>query len=134
MESERSKSVLLSHLPGLAYRCNYDKEWTMQFVSAGCFDLTGYKSESLLYNRDISFNDLIVPEYRETLRKEWKRILRDRNSFNHEYEIITSSGERKWVLEMGEGVFNNGKVVALEGIIIDITRRKNIEKRERQDY
>ena len=127
MESERSKSVLLSHLPGLAYRCNYDKEWTMQFVSAGCFDLTGYKSESLLYNRDISFNDLIVPEYRETLRKEWKRILRDRNSFNHEYEIITSSGERKWVLEMGEGVFNNGKVVALEGIIIDITRRKNIE-------
>ena len=127
IESERSKSVLLSHLPGLAYRCNYDEEWTMQFVSAGCFQLTGYKAESLLYNREISFNDLIVPEYRDILRKEWERILRDRNSFNHEYEIITSSGERKWVLEMGEGVFNNGKVVALEGIIIDITRRKSIE-------
>ena len=25
-ESERSKSVLLSHLPGLAYRCNYDRD------------------------------------------------------------------------------------------------------------
>ena len=24
-ESERSKSVFLSHLPGLAYRCNYDR-------------------------------------------------------------------------------------------------------------
>ena len=31
-ESERSKSVFLSHLPGLAYS-NYDSEWTMQYVS-----------------------------------------------------------------------------------------------------
>jgi hypothetical protein len=35
-ESERSKSVLLSHLPGMAYRCLFDRDWTMQFVSAGC--------------------------------------------------------------------------------------------------
>lgn len=41
-ESERSKSVFLSHLPGLAYRCNYDRDWTMQYVSEGCFSLTGY--------------------------------------------------------------------------------------------
>ena len=32
-ESERSKSVFLHHLPGLAYRCNYDNKWTMQYVS-----------------------------------------------------------------------------------------------------
>jgi PAS domain-containing protein len=51
-ESERSKSVFLSHLPGLAYRCNYDHDWTMQYVSEGCFNLTGYPPESLLYNRD----------------------------------------------------------------------------------
>lgn len=31
-ESERSKSVLLAHLPGLAYRCYVDRQWTMQFV------------------------------------------------------------------------------------------------------
>lgn len=34
-ESERSKTVFLSHLPGMAYRCKYDREWTMQYVSAG---------------------------------------------------------------------------------------------------
>ena len=31
-ESERSKSLVLSNLPGLAYRCDYDREWTMHFV------------------------------------------------------------------------------------------------------
>lgn len=128
IESERSKSVLLSHLPGLAYRCNYDRDWTMQFVSAGCLALTGYHPESLLYNRDVPFNDVIAPEYREPLWQEWERILAARQPFKYEYEIITAMGERKWVLEIGEGVYNEqGAVEALEGIILDISDRKSIE-------
>ncbi|HOS68460.1 MAG TPA: EAL domain-containing protein [Bacillota bacterium] len=128
MESERSKSVFLSHLPGLAYRCNYDREWTMQYVSAGCLELTGYAPESLLYNRDLSYNDLITPEYREPLWEEWKRILARRLPFQYEYEIQTAKGERKWVIEMGQGVYNEeGAVVALEGIVLDISYRKEIE-------
>lgn len=127
-ESERSKAVLLSHLPGLAYRCKYDKDWTMLFVSDGCFDLTGFCPESLLHNRVISFNDLIAPEYRNSLWREWERILRNELPFKYEYEIMTANGERKWVLEMGQGNFNEqGEVVTLEGIILDISDRKKVE-------
>jgi len=128
-ESERSKSVLLSHLPGLAYRCSFDRDWTMQFVSKGCLDLTGYPPESLLYNRDLSFNDIIAPEYRESLWNEWVRVLEERKTFNYEYEIVTADGERKWVIEIGQGIFNDdGAVEALEGIVLDISDRKAIEK------
>lgn len=127
-ESERSKSVLISNLPGMAYRCNYDREWTMHFVSDGCYELTGYAQESLLYNKDLSFNDLISNEYRDLLWREWKRILSKKLPFKYEYEIITAKGERKWVLEMGEGVYNEkGEVEALEGIILDISERKKVE-------
>lgn len=128
IESERSKSILLSNLPGMAYRCVYDRAFTMQFVSEGCFDLTGYRPESLLNNKDLSFNDLITPEYREPLWKEWERILSDRLQFRYEYEITTVKGERKWVLELGEGVYDDtGKIAALEGIILDISDRKEME-------
>lgn len=128
IESERSKSILLSNLPGMAYRCVYDQAWTMQFVSEGCYDLTGYRPESLLNNKDLSFNDLITAEFREPLWKEWERILANRQQFRYEYEITTSKGERKWVLELGEGIYNeNGKVGALEGIILDISDRKEME-------
>ncbi len=128
LESERSKAVLISNLPGMAYRCKYDPEWTMEFVSDGCFGLTGYPPESLVNNREFSFNDLIAPEYREFLWGEWKRILSLRKPFKQEYEITTASGSRKWVLEMGEGVFDlQGKVVALEGIILDLSDRKAME-------
>ncbi|HPG19951.1 MAG TPA: EAL domain-containing protein, partial [Flexilinea sp.] len=127
-ESERSKSVFLSNLPGTAYRCNFDRNWTMQFISDGCFELTGYHVESLLYNRELSFNDLIVPEYREIIWEEWNRVLSLKIPFRFEYEIITADGKRKWVLEHGQGVYNEqGEIDALEGIILDISASKEIE-------
>ncbi len=127
-ESERSKSVFLSNLPGMAYRCNYDRERTMLFVSDGCYDLTGYAPEQLLHNRNLSFNDIIALEYRELLWEEWIRILALKLPFRYEYEITTAAGDRKWVLEMGQGVYGeHGEVGALEGIILDVSASKEIE-------
>jgi diguanylate cyclase (GGDEF)-like protein/PAS domain S-box-containing protein len=128
-ESERSKAVLLSHLPGLAYRCQPDREWTMQFVSEGCRALTGYDPESLIGNREISYNDLIAPEYRELIWDEWQRTIQERANFHFEYEIITKAGERKWVMELGQGIYDEGVVTALEGIVIDIASQKDNEAR-----
>ncbi len=130
VESERSKSVLFSHLQGMAYRCHYDREWTMEFVSAGCEELTGYKPENLLNNHTLSFNDVIAPEYRETLWREWANILSSKENFRSEYEIITKSGKRKWVLELGQGVYDEyNNIEALEGIIFDISEQKKREEK-----
>ncbi|NLN04299.1 MAG: EAL domain-containing protein [Clostridiaceae bacterium] len=128
IESERSKEVLLTHLPGLAFRCLNDENWTMLFVSNGSYELTGYYPESLLNNRDLSYNDLIAPEYRDRLRNEWDRCIKNHETFKHEYEIITAKGERKWVIEMGQPIYNDqGEPEALEGIVLDITDRKSVE-------
>ena len=128
VESERSKSILLSNLPGMAYKCKYDRDWTMLFVSAGCLQLTGYAPESLLHNKELSYNDMISPEYRELLWKELERIVSEKRPFQYEYEIVTASGEHKWVLELGQVVYNDmGEVEALEGIVLDISDRKEME-------
>ncbi|HPD39664.1 MAG TPA: PAS domain S-box protein, partial [Mesotoga infera] len=135
LESERRKSALPLHMLGMAYRCNYDRDWTMQNVSAGCLELTGYPPESLINNRDLSFNDLIAPEYREPIWREWGNALKNRTSFKYEYQIVTAKGERKWVLEMREGLIDEqGKVEAIEGIIIDISDRKEFENTVRFSY
>ncbi len=124
-ESERSKTVLLSHIPGIAYRCAYDREWTMRYISDGCYTLTGYKAEELINNNIMSYNDLICEEYREGLWSEWARIINEKSTFRSEYEITTASGERKWVLEMGQPIFDeHGNIQALEGIVIDISESK----------
>jgi PAS domain S-box-containing protein len=133
-ESERSKSVLLSHLPGMAYRCDYDRDWTMRFVSEGCYELTGYRPESLIGNRVLSYNEVIAPEYREALWRAWEQILWERTHLNYEYQIITADGSRKWVLEKARGIYaEQGEVVALEGIILDISSQKAFEEKLKYD-
>ena len=128
MASERSYEVLLSNLPGMAYRCKYDREWTMQFASHGCFELTGYPSSSLINNKDISYNDLIGPKYQEDLWTEWTRVINEKAKLAEEYEIVTASGETKWVFEQGQAIYDElGNVEELEGLIIDISDRKRKE-------
>jgi len=128
IESERRLSTLLSNLPGLVYRCKNDKQWTMEFVSQGCFELTGYMPEELRNNNKIAFNDLIAPDYQLEVWNNWQRAIQEKKSFTGEYQIITSDGSRKWVWEQGQAVFNDsGDVVALEGFIQDTTVRKNTE-------
>ena len=124
-ESERSKSVLLSNLPGMAYRCSYDRDWTMQFVSGGCFELTGYLPNELVNNACVSFNEIICQEYREPIWQESVTHLDSHQGNRYEYEILTASGERKWVLDINQGISDaSNELIALEGIIIDITNSK----------
>jgi len=128
-ESERSKSVLLSNLPGVAYRCKYDPHWTMEFVSEGFLSLTGYHTDEIINNRVISFNDLILPEYHESLWQVWEKAVQDHRNIYVEYEIRTADNQVKWVWEQGIAIYNeDGGVDALEGFIIDITERKTIER------
>ena len=128
LEIEKSKAILLQNLPGMAYRCAYDREWTMEFVSNGCLSLTGYEPEDLIGNRRQSFNNLIVPKYREHLWNQWEKILEEQGQMNEEYEILTSEGQTRWVYELGQPIFNKeGSVEALEGILIDISKQKEEE-------
>jgi PAS domain S-box-containing protein len=127
-EARRQMTTLLNNLPGVAYRCRNDRDWTMEFISDGCRGLTGYAPEDFLSDR-ITFNEVILPSYRDIVREGWERTLPNRGPFHSEYEIRTASGEDRWVLERGCGVYDDrGEVIALEGLILDITEKKEVER------
>lgn len=124
-ESERSKSILLQNIPGMAYRCRFDHQWTMTFVSEGIVELLGYQPEEMLYNRDVTFNDVIDAEFQDYLWKRWNEVLPNHKKFREEYRIHTKDGQEKWVLELGQGIYGEASdVIAIEGIVIDITEQK----------
>lgn len=127
-ESERSKSVLLSNLLGMAYRCKYDDNLTTQFVSEGCYELTGYTAEYFLNNSGLSYVHLMADEHKERIETVFEKMLAQHLPYKYEYEIITASGQRKWVLDIGRGVYDkSGNAEAIEGIAIDITESKQHE-------
>lgn len=135
-ESERSKAVLLSNLPGVAYRCRNDENWTMTYISEGCLELTGYTAEELVNNQPITFYQLIDPEDKTIIFKKWLQDVELRTKSNDEYKITTKSGEKKWVWEQSLPVKdNNGEYTYSEGFILDITATKETEEslRESED-
>ncbi|TCT21166.1 diguanylate cyclase [Thiobaca trueperi] len=130
-ESERSKAVLIANLPGVAYRCRHDRDWTMEFISDGCLELTGYRSEDFLHNRRLSFNELILPEDRDAVWQIWDEAQDSGQPVKLEYRILAADRQEKWVFEQGMFVEPANRHPRtprfIEGLIIDITDRKRAE-------
>ena len=127
-ELHRKMSTMIGNLEGIVYRCSNDPDWPMEYMSEGCYKLTGYKISDFIEDKTLTFNDIIHPDYRELLWAEWQKVLAEHKHMVYEYPIITKNAEIKWVWEQGCGVYSDsGEVIALEGLITDITERKKAE-------
>lgn len=134
-EAERKSNTIISNIQGIVYRCKNDEFWTMEYISDGCFEITGYQPNDLKFNKLLDFNSLILEEYREMLREKWDYCIENKTRFEAEYRIHTKNHEIKWVYEKGLVIYDkNGNVEALEGIITDITKLKNAEKDAIDNY
>ena len=128
IKKEQEKSRIISNLPGVSYQCLFDENWTMIYLSDGCETLTGYEPHELVQNKDISFNELIVPKYRDYVFKEYKEAKKLNKPCNIEYEMIKKDGSRIWIWEKGH-VFMQDEKWHIEGFLMDITDRKISEQK-----
>jgi PAS domain S-box-containing protein len=127
-ESQRKLAALLDNLPGMAYRCRNDRAWTMEFVSDGVKALTGHPAEALYAGQPISYNDLIDPDDREWVWLAVQQGVTAHQPFELTYRIHRADGEIRWVWEQGNGVFDEqGELLAIEGLVTDITDRRQFE-------
>jgi PAS domain S-box-containing protein len=112
----------------MAYRCRDDGLWTMEFVSAGCRELTGYPPEAFTGERSMSYEGIIEPEDRKAVRSNVSRALERGEPFELTYRIRTREGAVKWVWERGRAVpVPERRTRFLDGFITDITEQKMLE-------
>ena len=127
-ESQRALAALMGNLPGMAYRCRNDAEWTLEFVSEGAHQLTGHRPEALM-SGTVGYASLIHPDDRDKVWVEIQACIGHDQPFQLTYRISTALGEQKWVWERGSAVRGpTGNVVALEGFVSDITERKRAQE------
>ncbi|WP_247870001.1 PAS domain-containing protein [Methylophaga sp. SB9B] len=124
-EAERSLTQLLKNLPGVAYRCRFDEQWTMIYVSEAFYRLTGYDAEDVIGNQRIDFASIIHPDDRQEMYLQTLNAIEKNQPFQVEYRIIRKDGGVRWFWEQGNGVRDlNGELQTIEGYMTDITLQK----------
>jgi PAS domain S-box-containing protein len=119
--------ALLRNIPGEVYRCRNDRDWTMEYVSEGVLQLTGYAAGDFLAGR-VKYGDLISPTDRNRVWQDVQDALAAGRSFTLEYRIRAADGSEKWIWERGSGAYGaDGSLIALDGFITDVTERKRAQ-------
>jgi len=127
----RLLSTLLANLEGMVYRCRLDAHWTMEFVSEGCFALTGYTEEDLLFNSRVSYDQITHPDDRQHVRDTILEAVQNNRRFDIEYRIVRADGSIRHVWERGTNISHDTWDI-LEGFIQDVTERKQADEALRE--
>lgn len=128
LTSEEQYQSLVTNIPGITYRCKFDRDWTMLFLSAQVDHITGYTAEELLGNAEISYGILIHKDDQLLVTLAVEEGIAKNLPWEIEYRVHHKDGSLRWVYEKGTAVKDTfGQVQYLDGFILDITERKTVQ-------
>jgi PAS domain S-box-containing protein len=114
----RSLTAMINRLPLIVYRARNNKNWSMEYISDGCVELTGYCPQKLVNNAQLSFASLIHPEDSIAVWESVQNALQKRSVFNLNYRLIHADGNIISVTERGQGLYASTDVIlGVEGVI-----------------
>ena len=128
LKMQKVLTTVINNSPAVVFLWRDEKYWPAAFVSDNVvqfgYTVDDFISQKILYGKIIHPNDLKKVE--EELER---RIQKGEVSFNSEYRIFTKAGDLRWVNErtfiQREG---EGNMTCFQGIVLDITPRKKVEK------
>ena len=120
---------LTAAVPGVVYQLLVKStgEWQFLYVSQGIHRLYGVTVEEALRDH-LAITDCILPERRAAHRESVESATADLRFWEHEHQILTPMGQLKWVRAQALPQKQTDGSVLWNGVLIDITDRKQIEK------
>lgn len=119
---------VFDNLPGLVFRIINDGQWTFAYASKGARRLLGYTADELI---DIKKLRKMIPKEDQIENKKMiNRLTPENPHLTTVYCLNVASGKTKWVREEATGFFSKtGKLLFLDGFLMDITDQKLKEKK-----
>jgi PAS domain S-box-containing protein len=121
-------NTLLHNLPGMVYRSRKGDTRNFEFVSKGCFELTGYRSRRLLSDKSLFYNEIVHPDDRQRVHAMTHFKAGGPKKYDVNYRIITHGGKVKWVRDIGQRLDHPKNSTLFEGYISDISNLKLSEE------
>jgi PAS domain S-box-containing protein len=128
LEMKSTLESVINSSPIVVFLWCAEENWPVEFVSKN-IDMLGYSVEDFTSGK-IAYGDIVHPDDFSRVRAGVSKLTEGVYSdFVQEYRILTKSGEVRWVDERTQ-LYHNSKdeITYLQGIIFDITERKQAEK------
>jgi PAS domain S-box-containing protein len=99
-----------------------------EYVSPSASRVLGYNPEDL-YNNPLLIRKAVHPDWREYFEKQWQAILDGKEPHRFVFQIIDRRGDVRWHAQHNSFIKDsNGKLIALQGIVRDITEQRRLQE------
>lgn len=127
IEKEQQYRSLMDNMPGVVFRCQVNKSWSMIFISPSINEVTGYLPSEFI-NKHIEFGHLICNDDIARVNQSIEQAIASNSQYSIEYRLRHRNGKLIWVLEKGSFEFNKqGEAIWIDGVIVDISERREYE-------
>ena len=126
-QSEEKYRLLVNQVPAVVFKGYAD--WSVDFFDQKVEALTGYSPEDF-NTRKLKWKDLILPDDLIDGKRKFIETWKVDKSYEWEYRIRKKDGEIRWIQDLAQ-IFTDsaGKIDYVNGILFDITDRKQAEER-----
>jgi PAS domain S-box-containing protein len=128
--SEQQFRSLIGNIPGISYRSLVDGEQAMVFISDAVERVTGYPAADFVGTpARRCFGALVHAADRSRVAATIATALREERPYLVEYRLLHADGSIRWLWENGTAVLDDaGRQQWLDGVILDITERREMEE------
>ena len=132
MEALKEAYEIINNSRSVAFLWKNAEGWPVEFVSTNVRNLFGYSEDEFMSGR-VSYAQTIHPEDLERVTREVVQHqhseMKDWDNFEHPpYRILTKDGQVKWLSDNTTIRKDaQGRITHFQGIVEDITRRKQAE-------
>ncbi|WP_457916970.1 PAS domain-containing protein [Candidatus Lokiarchaeum ossiferum] len=123
-ESEAKYRSLQNNIPDVLYK--EDGRSQMSYISENIVNILGYTPSEITNEM---WAKIVHPDDLPKLQKVSEQIFAEGMPFDLEYRIYHKDGTLKWIHERALAIAEHKKKISSYGIISDITKRKEMEKR-----
>jgi PAS domain S-box-containing protein len=99
---------------------------SLPYISDGVRELTGIAPDEIMAHPERLFV-VLHPDDREQFYECQNKAMETLQHYQHEYRVITASGEVKWARDTGRFSRDENGDLVVDGVALDITERKRIE-------
>jgi PAS domain S-box-containing protein len=129
-ESEFKYKALVQNIPGMVYRGYAD--WSAEIIS-GSEEICGYTNKELNSEKE-NWLSIIHSDDKAGVFREGSELAKRKQSTVQTYRIVTKGGDIRWVEDRKTSLFSEeGEFIGIDGIVFDITERKQAEERLLQE-